>query len=94
MLLWMVTNCILGMKMLRISILMMSPVTTGFKLTDSIHNESSLTVINGWLTTVGGYTYPNGYSNELFSLRVTGEVSERNWPNKFPPMPTKRRLTT
>ena len=44
---------------------------------------ASITVINGWLTTVGG-----AGSNELFSL--TGKGTERRWSKKFPLMPTKR----
>ena len=49
--------------------------------------NSSMTIINGWLTTVGGYKFPI-YSNELFGL--TGEGSGRRWTKKFPPMPIKR----
>ena len=55
------------------------------------YDDGSITVINGWLTAVGGYTYPD-HSNDLFSL--TGEGSDRKWTKKFPPMPTKRRWTT
>ena len=43
-----------------------------------------MTVINGWLTTVGGGSYPE-YSNELLSLTVKGR-----WTQQIPPMPTKR----
>ena len=62
-----------------------------FQLPDSMHPNSSITIISGWLTTVGGGTYPF-YYNELFSL--TGEGSGRRWTKKFPPMPTKRSWTT
>ena len=58
---------------------------------DCIHMNGSMAVINGWLTTVGGYCHRT-YSNELFSL--TGEGSHRKWTKKFPPMPTKRQWTT
>ena len=61
------------------------------QLPDCIHNCGSIAVINGWLTTVGGGSYPN-YSNELFSL--TGKGSGRRWTQQFPPMPTKRVQTT
>ena len=60
-------------------------------LPDSMHLNSSITIINGQLTTVGGGAYPI-YSNELFSL--TGEGSDRRWTKKFPPMPTKRSYCT
>jgi serine/threonine protein kinase len=39
----------------------------------------ALDCLNGWLTTIGGYSYPS-YSNELFSL--TGEGSDRRWTKK------------
>ena len=55
---------------------------------DCVHENSSITTINGWLTTVGGGTY----TNELFSLTVWG--GKRIWTKKFPPMPTKRRSTS
>ena len=61
------------------------------QLPDCVHENCSMTVINGCLTTVGGGSYPN-YSNELFSL--IGKGSGRRWTQQFPPMPTKRRLTT
>jgi hypothetical protein len=61
------------------------------QLTDCVHNDSSITVINGCLTTVGGGSFPN-YSNELFSR--TGKGKSRRWTRQFPPMPTKRRSTT
>ena len=61
------------------------------QLPDCVHPNSSITVINGWLTTVGGYPYLT-YSDELFSF--TGEGSGRRWTKIFPPMPTKRKRTT
>ena len=54
---------------------------------DYSSGDGSITVINGWLTTVGGFS-----SNELFSL--TGESDSRRWTKRFPPMPTKRWRTT
>ena len=60
------------------------------QLPDCVYQESSITIISGWLTTVGGYQ--SSYVNELFSL--TGEGSGRRWTKKFPPMPTKRSMTT
>jgi hypothetical protein len=61
------------------------------QLPDCVHKNASIAVISGCLTTVGGGSYPI-YSNELLSL--TGEGSGRRWTQQFPPMPTKRRLTT
>jgi N-acetylneuraminic acid mutarotase len=46
-----------------------------------------VTVIDGLLTTVGGFIRGKN-TNKLFSL--TGEGSGRRWTEKFPPMPTKR----
>ena len=57
------------------------------QLPDCVKEYSSITVINGRLTTVGG-----DESNELFSL--TGEGSSRRWTKEYPPMPTKRWCTT
>ena len=61
------------------------------QLPDCVYVNCSVTVINGWLTTLGGYPCPY-YSNELFSL--TREGSGRKWTKQFPPMPTKRIYTT
>ena len=61
------------------------------QLPDCVHNDGSIAIINGTLTTIGGGSSPL-YSNELFSL--TGEGSVRRWTQQFPPMPTKRRWTT
>ena len=61
------------------------------QLPNCVHEDGSITVINGCLTTVGGGPFPN--YNELFSL--TGKGSGRlRWSKIFPPMPTKRRCTT
>ena len=54
------------------------PLTGGF----------AITVIDGVLTTVGGFDYDTNNTNKLFSL--TGQDSRRKWTKKFPPMPTKR----
>jgi N-acetylneuraminic acid mutarotase len=49
----------------------------------------SITIVDGLLTTIGGYGADNFKStNKLISL--TGEGSSRRWSEKFPPMPTKR----
>ena len=63
------------------------------QLPNCIHENGSITIINGCLTMVGGGRYPT-YFNELFSL--TGKVGDsgRRWTKKFPPMPTKRKDTT
>ena len=52
--------------------------------------EFALAVINGTLTTVGGYGEDNKDTNKLFSLADGGEVCEKTWSENFPPMPTKR----
>ena len=57
-------------------------------LPDCVYEESSITIINGWLTTIGGYRSFATYFNELFSL--TGEGSDKGWTKKFTSMPTKR----
>ena len=56
------------------------------QLPDCIYSNCSIAIINGLLTTVGGYS--NSYSNELYCL--TGEGSRERWMKKFPSMPTKR----
>ena len=59
------------------------------KLPNCVHESSSITVINGWLTSVGGED-----SSELLSLSLTGEGEHRKWTMKYPPMPIKRWETT
>ena len=63
------------------------------QLPDCVHERSSIAIINGLLTTVGGGRRQSAHSNELFSLTVEKGSSGR-WTKIFPPMPTKRRLTT
>ena len=59
------------------------------RLPDCVYEKSSIIIINGLPSMVGGIHNPNlYYSNELFSL--TGESSGRRWTEKFPPMPTRR----
>ena len=48
----------------------------------------AIAVIDGVLTTVGGFGYDTKNTNKLFSLTRAG--SRRKWTEKFPPMPTKR----
>ena len=48
----------------------------------------AIAVIDGVLTTVGGFDYDAKSTSKLFSL--TDEGSRRKWTKKFPPMPTKR----
>ena len=43
------------------------------QLPDCVQWSGSLAIINGWLTTVGGYHSPTQNSNDLFSL--TGQDS-------------------
>ena len=47
----------------------------------------SITVINGLLTTIGGYGNDNKDTNKLFSLTNAGD---EQWTEQFPPMPSKR----
>ena len=61
------------------------------QLPNCVYENGSITIINGWLTTVGGYSSLT-YSNELFSLTLEG--GGKRWTKKFPPMPTKRWCTT
>ena len=56
------------------------------KLPDNPNNYCGLAVIDGLLTSVGGYN--NGYINTLLSL--TGEGMRKQWSEIFPPMPTPR----
>ena len=55
----------------------------------------SLAVVNGLLTTIGGYR-DNDYSNKLFSFENIVEKggTTGRWMEKFPPMPTKRNQAT
>ena len=51
------------------------------------HSYSSLAVVNGLLTAIGG-GWSTGVTNQLFSL-----TGERKWVEHFPRMPTKRCTT-
>ena len=65
------------------------------QLPDCVHESGSLTIINGWITTVGGGSpFTHTYLNELFSLKWEGSGICRKWTKKFLPIPTKRRSTT
>lgn len=57
-----------------------------------VYREYALAVINGTLTTVGGYGMDDKDTNKLFSLTGAGEDSEGlgTWTEEYPPMPTKR----
>ena len=56
------------------------------QLPDNPNDSFGLAVIDGLLTSVGGYN--NGYTNTLLSL--TGEGERKQWSEIFPPMPTPR----
>ena len=47
----------------------------------------SLAMVNSLLTAIGGLTSNSEVTNSLFSL------TDNKWTKRFPPMPTKRRLT-
>ena len=61
-----------------------------FRLPDNPNGNSSLAVIDGLLTTVGGWN-SRGPTNTLLSL--TGEGERKKWSEVFPSMPTPRSLT-
>ena len=60
------------------------------QLPDNPNGYRGLAVIDGLLTSVGGYN--NDYTNTLLSL--TGEGVRKQWSEIFPPMPTPRRSVT
>ena len=53
-----------------------------------IEGGSTITIIDGQLTMIGGYRHDGKKTNKLFSL--TGNGSDSAWTEEFPPMPTKR----
>ena len=64
-----------------------STTDTWSQLPDYRTTHTTLAIVNGLLTTVGG-AVGSDYSNKLFSL--TGEGRDRKWTEVFPPMTTKR----
>ena len=61
------------------------------RLPDNPNGGFSLAVIDGLLTSVGGWN-SRGTTNTLLSL--TGECERKQWSEVFPPMHTPRRLTS
>ena len=61
------------------------------RLPDNRDAAFSLAVIDGLLTSVGGYDSYYKDTNTLLSL--TGEGERKKWSEVFPPMPTSRSLT-
>ena len=61
------------------------------RLADNPNTAFSLAVIDGLLTTVGGWNCSYVDMNTLLSL--TGEGERKKWSEVFPPMPTPRSLT-
>ena len=59
-------------------------------LPNTEYSRSSLAIINGILTTIGGYKHSE-WTNSLLSL--TGRGGRRQWSNIFPAMPTPRSQT-
>ena len=55
-----------------------------------VYRGFALAVINGTLTTVGGFGKDTKDTNKLFSLAGVGGDGEKSWSEEFPPMPTKR----
>ena len=65
------------------------PSSNWSTIPDCPHRDAfAIVVIDGVLTTVGGYGHDAKSTNKLFSL--TGDGSPKKWTEKFPPMPTKR----
>ena len=60
------------------------------RVTDCSYPHSCLVIVQGMLTTVGGWSYGRP-TNSLLSL--TGEGGDSKWSPLFPAMPTKRRNT-
>ena len=60
------------------------------RLPDNPNEAFSLAVIDGLLTSVGGWN-SSGPTNTLLSL--TGESERKQWSKVFPPMPTRRSST-
>ena len=58
------------------------------RLPDNSNKAFSLAVIDGLLTSVGGYNSPYLATNTLLSL--TGEGERKQWSEVFPPLPTPR----
>ena len=56
------------------------------------NHSFSIAIINSLPTAVGGKTLNDEVTNSLLSLTGTGE--EKKWTERFPPMPTKRWLTS
>ena len=61
------------------------------RLPDNPYETFSLAVIDGLLTSVGGFKLGSGQTNTLLSL--TGAGKKRQWSEVFPPMPTARSRT-
>ena len=66
-----------------------STTDTWSRVPDCRTTCTTLAIVNGLLTTVGGRVGGNN-SNKLFRLR--GEGRDRKWTEVFPPMTTKREL--
>ena len=66
-----------------------STTDTWSNIPDCRTTNTTLAIVNGLLTTVGGRVGGNN-SKKLFSLR--GEGRDRKWTEVFPPMTTKREL--
>ena len=65
------------------------------RLQDNPNLYFSLAVIDGLLTSVGGYVYrdPNNYVATNTLLTLTKSEKKQDWSEIFPPMPTPRSLT-
>ena len=63
------------------------------QLPNCVYSSTSLKILNGLPTTIGGSHLGNPI-NKLMSLTFTVERKYREWREEFPPMPTKRCFVT
>ena len=63
------------------------------RVTDCSYRDSCLVIVQGMLTTVGGWSRGGGLTNSLLSLMGEGGDSNLKWSPLFPAMRTKRRNT-
>ena len=62
------------------------------RLPESPTHSCPSVIINNLLTLVGGCDHSGALTSQLFSL--SGEGSGRSWTKEFPPLPTKRSVST
>ena len=55
-----------------------------------VHKAFAMAVVDGLLTTIGGFGEDEMDTNKVFSLTGAEGDGHRTWTEEFPPMPTKR----